>query len=173
MYLRYKYKEKYQNHISEDARNTEVTPYEQGRWRYQISYKNETGFGMKTQADYNTYTSASGSTAGWSLTQTISLAKQPDKFSFDGALAYFRAGDWNNRIGIYEKNILYAFSFPTYYGEGLRLYSVIKWKVTPALTIYCKLATTHYFDRDVISSGLEAIQGKDKTDISGLIRYKF
>jgi len=173
MSLRYKYKEKYLNQIQEDARKTEVIPYEQNRWRYQFSYRNEKGLGLKTQADYNSYTSASHSTIGWSLTQTVSLAKQPDKFSFDGAAAYFHAGDWNNRISIYEKNILYSFFFPTYYGEGLRFYSVIKWKVTPALTIYCKLATTHYFDRDVISSGLEAIQGKDKTDVYGLIRYQF
>jgi hypothetical protein len=173
MYLRYKYKEKYQNHILEDARKTEVIPCEQSQWRYQFSYRNEKGFGLKTQVDYNVYASASQSTAGWSLTQTVSLAKQPDKFSFDGALAYFHAGDWNDRISIYEKNILYAFSFPVYYGEGLRFYSVIKWKVMPALTIYCKLANTRYFDRNTISSGPEAIDGKDKTDIYGLIRYQF
>jgi len=173
MSLRYKYKEKYQNRILEDARRTEVIPYEQNRWRYQLSYRNEKGLGLKTQADYNTYKSASDRTTGWSLTQTVSFEKQPEKFSFDGAMAYFRAGNWNNRISVYEKNILYAFSFPTYYGEGLRIYSVIKWKVTSALTIYCKLATTHYFDRDVISSELEAIQGKDKTDIYGLVRYQF
>jgi len=173
MYLRYKYKEKYQNRIAEDARRTEVIPYNQNRWRYQLNYRNEKGLGLKTQVDYNTYSIASDRTTGWSLTQTVSFAKQPNKFSLDGSAAYFHAGNWNNRISIYEKNILYAFSFPTYYGEGLRIYSVIKWKVTSALTVYCKLATTHYFDREIISSGLEAIQGKDKTDIYGLVRYQF
>jgi len=173
MYLRYKYKEKYQNQIQDDARRTEVIPYKQNRWKYQFSYRNDKGLGLRTQADYNIYTSASNSTTGWSLTQTVSFAKQPSKFSFDGALVYFHAGDWNNRISTYEKNILYAFSFPTYYGEGLRFYSVIKWKITPALTVYCKFASTRYFDRNTISSGLEAIQGKDKTDIYGLIKYSF
>jgi len=173
MSLRYKYKEKYQNQIQEDARETEINPYQQERWRYQFNYGNEKGFGLKTQVDYNGYASAQNSTAGWSLTQTVSFTKTPTKFSFDGALAYFHAGDWNNRISIYEKNILYAFSFPNYYGEGFRFYTVLKWKITPALTVYCKLASTHYFDRDIIGSGLEAIQGKDKTDISGLVRYRF
>jgi hypothetical protein len=173
MSLRYKHKEKYQNQIQEDARKTEVIPYRQDRWRYQFNYQNEKGFGLKTQVDYNVYTIASGSTVGWSLTQTVSFAKPQSKFQIDGALAYFDAGDWNNRISIYEKNILYAFSFPSYYGEGLRFYSVIKWKIAPALTFYYKLAFTRYFDREVISSGLEAIQGKDKTDICGLIRYQF
>jgi len=173
MNLRYKYKEKYQNQIQEDARKTEVNPYEQERWRFQLDYRNEKGFGLKTQADYNGYSSASKSTTGWSLTQTASFAKPQSNFQIDGALAYFNAGDWNNRISIYEKNILYAFSFPNYYGEGLRFYSVIKWKITSFLTFYCKLATTHYIDRETVSSGLEAIQGKDKTDIYGLIKYQF
>ena len=173
MNLRYKYKEKYQNQIQEDARKTEVNPYEQGRWRFQFDCKNEKGIELKTQADYNDYAGASGSTKGWSLTQTVSFAKPQSNFQIDGGLAYFHAGNWNNRISIYEKNILYAFSFPNYYGEGLRFYSVIKWKITPSLTFYCKLASTRYFDRDTISSDLEEIQGKDKTDIYGLIRVLF
>ena len=173
MNLRYRYKEKYQNQIREDARETEVNPYEQGRWRYQLDYRSEKGFSLKTQVDYNLYSNTSNSSTGWSLTQTASYAKSQSKFQLDGALAYFHAGNWNNRISIYEKNILYAFSFPSYYGEGVRLYSVIKWKITSSLTVYCKLASTQYFDRDIIGSGLEAIQGKNKTDIYGLIRYKF
>ena len=173
MNLRYKYKEKYKNQIQEDARKTEVIPYQQNRWRFQLDYRNEKGFGLKTQADCNVYTSAPSSTTGWSLTQTVSLAKAQSKFHFDGALAYFHAGNWNNRISIYEKNILYAFTFPNYYGEGFRFYSLVEWKPTSSLTIYCKLASTHYFDRKIIGSGLETIQGKDKTDISGLIRYRF
>ena len=173
MSLRYKYKEKYQNQIQEDARRTEVNPYQQNRWRFQLEYKNEKGLGLKTQADYNNYTSSSNSTAGWSLTQTVSFLKPESNFQFDGALAYFHAGNWNNRISIYEKNILYAFSFPSYYGEGFRIYSVIKWKFSSSLTFYCKLASTQYFDRETISSGLEEIQGKNKTDIFGLIRYIF
>jgi len=173
MNLRYKYKEKYQNQIQEDARYTEVNRYEQERWRYQIDYRHEKGFGLKTQIDFNGYTGDSKSTAGWALTQTITLLKRQSKFQFDGALAYFHAGDWNNRISVYEKNVLYAFSFPNYYGEGLRFYSVLKWKITSSLTVYCKLASTHYFDRETVSSGLEAIRGKNKTDIYGLVRYRF
>jgi len=173
MNLRYKYKEKYQNQIQEDARKTEVNPYEQSRWRFQLDYRNENGLGLKTQGDFNVYTTSSRSTTGGSLTQTISLAKAQSKCQWDAALAYFHTGNWNNRISIYEKNILYAFTFPSYYGEGLRFYSVIQWKITPSLTIYCKMASTRYFDRETIGSGLEAIQGKDKTDFSGLIRYNF
>jgi hypothetical protein len=173
MNLRYKYKEKYKNAIQESGNETFVLPYVQQRWRYQLDYQNGSGFGMKTQADYNLYTSNPESQAGWALTQNFSFAPDKSKFQLDGALAYFHASDWNSRINIYEKNILYAFSFPNYYGEGVRVYSVVKWKITTKLTFYLKLASTHYFDREVIGSGLEEIQGKDKTDIYALCKYNF
>ncbi|GHT84236.1 hypothetical protein FACS189420_2100 [Bacteroidia bacterium] len=173
MNLRYKYKEKYKNVIQESGKETFVLPYTQHRWRYQFNYQSENGFGLKTQADYNLYTSKPDTQSGWSLTQNLSFARDKSKFQMDGALAYFHASDWNSRINIYEKNILYAFSFPNYYGEGVRAYSVIKWKISKPLTLYLKLATTHYFERDVIGSGLEEIQGKEKTDMNVLIKYNF
>jgi hypothetical protein len=173
MNLRYKYKEKYKNAASESGNETFVSPYKQHRWRYQLDFQNENGLGAKTQADYNLYVLDLSRQVGWSLTQHFSFARDKSKFQLDGALAYFHASNWNSRITIYEKNILYAFSFPNYYGEGVRVYSVIKWKIAKPLTLYLKLATTHYFDKEVISSGPEEISGKDKTDIYALIKYNF
>jgi hypothetical protein len=173
MNLRYKYKEKCKNVIQEKGNETFVLPYEQHRWRYQFNYRNDNGFGMKTQADYNLYLADLDSQSGWSLTQNFSLARNQSKIQIDGSLAYFHASDWNSRISVYEKNVLYAFSFPNYYGEGFRIYSVLKLKIISHLTIYLKLSTTHYFDKDVIGSGLEEIQGKNKTDISALLKYNF
>jgi hypothetical protein len=173
MNLRYKYKEKSKNAIQENEKETFILPYKQHRWRYQLEYQTENGFEMKTQADYNLYVSDLPSQTGWSLTQNFSFARDKSKFKIDGALAYFHASDWNSRINIYEKNILYAFSFPNYYGEGVRIYSVVKWKMSKKLTLYLKLASTHYFDKEVIGSNLEEIQGKDKTDANVLIKYNF
>jgi hypothetical protein len=68
---------------------------------------------------------------------------------------------------------LYAFSVPSFYGEGLRACLTIKWACTKNLSFYAKGAWTHYFDREVISSGTEEIEGKEKTDIYCLVRWKF
>ncbi|MDR3339821.1 MAG: helix-hairpin-helix domain-containing protein [Candidatus Symbiothrix sp.] len=173
MSLRYKYKEKSKNSIQADGRETFVLPYYQHRWRYQLDLKNRNGFGTKTQADYNLYPSGDTPQTGWSLTQNFSFSRNKSGFQIDGALAYFHASDWNTRINIYEKNILYAFSFPNYYGEGFRLYSVIKWKIFDGMTLYLKIANTHYFDREIIGSGLEEIEGKNKTDMAALLKYNF
>jgi hypothetical protein len=173
MNLRYKYKEKEKNVAAESGNGMWVSPYRQHRWRYQLDIRSENGLGTRTQADYNRYVSDRESLSGWSLTQDISFAGDKADFRIDGALAYFHAIDWNTRINIYEKNILYAFSFPNYYGEGIRLYSVIRLKITQSLTMNLKLASTHYFNKETIGSGLEEIFGKDKTDVYLLLKYNF
>jgi hypothetical protein len=173
MQLRYKYKQKSKNVIQENGNETFVLPYEQHRWRYQTAYALHARWETKTQADYNLYNDYSQRQKGWSLTQSISYSSAKSNFQIDGSLGYFHTSDWNTRISIYEKNILYAFSFPNYYGEGIRFYSVVKWKIAKSATLYLKIAHTKYFDRTVISSDLEEIQGKNKTDLYCLIKYSF
>ena len=173
MNLRYKYKEKSKNVNQENEKVTAVLPYEQHRWRYQLNYSLNKKFSFQTQMDYNVYRNDWESSKGKSITQSFSYAPTPAKVQIDGGFAYFQTDNWDTRISIYEKNILYAFSFPTYYGNGLRYYTVIKWKIIKPLTFYFKIASSHYFDRDVIGSGLEEIQGKEKTDVYCLLKYTF
>jgi hypothetical protein len=163
MNLRYKWKEKYKDCL----------PYEQHRWRYQVNYTLNNVLKFHTQADYTIYKDAGTNQQAWSGAQSVSYIPNSSKFQLDGGLAYFHTGDWDTRISVYEKNILYAFSFPTYYGHGLRYYAVMKWKIAKPLTVYLKSGSTHYFDRTVISSGWEAIQGNEKTDIYCLVKYNF
>jgi hypothetical protein len=172
MQLRYKYKEKEKNVIQTNGNNTFIRPYRQQRWQFRFDYRPE-NWELKTQADYNLYADDSQAQSGWSLTQTFGFSPDKSKFRIDGSLGYFHTNDRNSRISVYEKNILYAFYYPVFYGEGLRLYTVVKWKIAPSLTVYLKLANTRYLDRDAIGSDLEEIQGRDKTDMYCLLKYEF
>jgi hypothetical protein len=170
--LQYKRKEKYKNALSGEDRQAGVWPYEQHRLRYQFNFQPNAKFRLKTQADYNRYIDVTNKQNGWSAIQSVSYT--PGKtLQIDVAIAYFDAADWNTRISIYEKNILYAYSFPILYGKGLRYYAVAKWKVAHPVTVYFKIGSTHYFDQNIISSGLEEIEGNEKSDIYFLIKYKF
>jgi hypothetical protein len=173
MNLRYKFKEKYKNVNRGDRPLPDVLPYERHSWRYQLNCTFSEGVTSKTQADYNRYGFDRENRQAWSLTQSFSYAPDKSRFQLKGALAYFHTGGWDTRINIYEANILYAFNFPVYYGEGVRYYAVVKWNIATTLTLYLKCASTHYFDRDVIGSGPEEIKGRAKSDIYCLLRYKF
>ncbi|MDR0543343.1 MAG: helix-hairpin-helix domain-containing protein [Dysgonamonadaceae bacterium] len=160
--LRYKYKEKQQN----------VSPYEQHRWRVQWKCDFSKQFSVQSQADYSFYSGKNKESRGWSFGQSV--AYQPfSNLQLNGNIGYFHTDDWDSRITVYEKNVLYAFGFPTYYGQGLRYAFLVKWQIMSRLIIYFKCGSSHYFDRDAIGSGWEAIEGNEKTDIFGVIKYRF
>jgi hypothetical protein len=170
---RYRYKQKYQNVVQTGGNETFVLPYEQHRWRFRTDGKINSALAAYVQADYNIYSETAGRSRGWSLVQNLSWLPMNEKFRIDCSIGYFHTDDYNTRISLYEKNILYAFSFPSFYGEGLRLFSVVKWKISKTLNIYFKIGNTRYFDRSTVGSDLELIDGRDKTDINCLIKYVF
>ena len=167
--LRYSFREHFKNEIPEDDRKTVVSPYNQHRLRIQSTLpKNHLIW--HSQMDANCYQSK-GKQYGWAITQGISVAVSQPDLRLDFFISYFKTDDWNTRINSYEKNILYAFSFPNYYGEGLRNYVVIRYKLNNSTTIYFKSANTHYFDRLFIGNDLEQIEGGNKTDFNLLIKW--
>ncbi|MDR0506778.1 MAG: helix-hairpin-helix domain-containing protein [Dysgonamonadaceae bacterium] len=173
MSVRYRWKEKYKNQLAENTYETAVLPYSQHLWRYVFDYKPNEFLAFKTQFDCKLFKDATAGRTGWGATQTFSLNPEHNKFQLNAGIAYFSSPEWDTRISLYEKNVLHAFTFSTYYGEGLRYYALIKWKIARPLTVYLKAASTHYFDRDAISSGLERIEGKEKSDIYFLVKYRF
>ena len=73
-----------------------------------------------------------------------------------------------------EKDILYAFSIPMYYGKGSRYYLNIKYDLTNSISLWCKFAQTVYADgRESISSGKEEIKGNRKSDVRFMLRWEF
>ena len=173
MNWRYRYREKYKNINREDKKVTATFPYEQHQWRCQLKYRFNKRLSLQTQIDYRLYQDEFKNFSGQSFSQSFSYTPNQVKLQVDGGIAYFHTDNWDTRINVYEKNILYAFSFSNYYGQGFRYYTVVKWNISKALTLYLKAASTHYFDRNTIGSGLEEIQGKEKTDLYFLLRCKF
>jgi hypothetical protein len=60
--------------------------------------------------------------------------------------------------------VLHEFSSPAFYGHGIR-YSLMARADWGRLTFLAKIGTTDYFDRTVISSGLQQIDGSSQTDL--------
>ena len=72
--------------------------------------------------------------------------------------------DYDSRLYRYERSIRYDFSFPMYYGHGLR-YALLAQAQWGRWTCAAKIGTTNYFDRAVISSGLQQIDHSSQTDL--------
>jgi opacity protein-like surface antigen len=170
--LKYRYREKEKNTVPETGAHTVVLPYRQQQFRFgaDFPYGN---FNFKTRAEYHIYNDGQETQTGRLLMQTAGFPAKATRFRIDAGVGWFHTGGWDSRIAVYEKSVLYAFALPNLYGRGLRFHAVARWKITPALTVYLKIADTRYFDRDVIGSGQEEINGQDKTDVSCLLKCRF
>ena len=105
------------------------------------------------------------------LTQTVN-ARWPSLLLNVGG-GYFHTMGYDSRLYVYERGPLYSFSFPAYYGEGLRLHLLAQVSIGRSLSLTAKLGYTRYFDRSTIGSGLQQIDGPSQTDLDLQARWKF
>lgn len=90
-----------------------------------------------------------------------------------GNIGYFHTNDYASRIYAYESGLLYTMSFGSYFGEGIRYALTARSEIGHHLLLLAKLGSTHYFDRDHISSGLQEISGSSQTDLEVQVKWKF
>ena len=97
------------------------------------------------------------------------------KFPMNIAVRYaiFQTDSYDTRIYAYENDVLYAFSIPAYYYRGTRAYLTLKYSPTRKIDIWLRWGQFFYNDRDVISSGLNQINGNTKTEVKAQVRLKF
>ena len=138
-----------------------------GRFTYTFDHHSWT---FKTQADL-AFLRHINKSFGWLITQSINY--KHDRSNINASLAYFHTDDYDSRIYNYEKQILYSFSFPMFYGEGIRYYLFFRQDIHPQWMIIAKLGVTHYFDRNSIGTGLQTIHHSSQTDLDLQFRWKF
>ena len=83
----------------------------------------------------------------------------------DAHFGWFRTDSYDARLYQYEPSVQYDFSFPAYYGHGLRHSLMLQAAIGQRLKAIIKYGTTNYFDRSTIGSGLQQINRSSMTDI--------
>nr|WKN37823.1 helix-hairpin-helix domain-containing protein [Tunicatimonas sp. TK19036] len=126
---------------------------------------------LVTRWQHNGYSLKGETDRGWAIAQDITY--QQGRWKTDLRFALFDAEDYDTRLYLYENDLLYTFSIPAYYGRGSRTYWVLRYKLNRHLSFWSKVGRTVYTDRNIISSGLEAIQGNTRTDVRCQIIVKF
>ena len=74
--------------------------------------------------------------------------------------AIFHSDDYQSRISLYENDVLGAFSIPSLYGHGSRVYLLGKLKLFNALTLYARI-------------GCSFLSEETKTDLKAEAVWKF
>ena len=126
-------------------------------------------FGRYTQVSDLGGTHVSGYMAGGIVRWT----EKKNRVSLSLSGVCFDSEDYKAPMSFYEPSLLYAFSFMTLYGRGIRAALTGRWNISGRWMLMLKYGMTDYWDRDVIGEGLQRINSSCKNDLSFLLRYKF
>lgn len=151
----------------------EIVPTLHHRGRFRLTYA-PGAWKLQTTADYNVFSQQGLSNSrGWQLTQSVAyvLPWFPLRVSLQGT--YFDTDDYDSRVYVYEKGLLYTFYTPSFSGNGFRCSAHLRYDVGKTLMLLAKLGHTFYRDRNEIGSGNDLISAPFKTDLQIQVRLKF
>lgn len=130
--------------------------YEFGQWK------------MKTQADGNMVQAKGAWTYGWSVLQDVEYRFSEVPIVLQLRAQAFDAREWNNRVYIYENDVLYAYAIPFVYGLGGRFWLNARYKINDILSVYLRVSETIYQD----AWAMEHDKKSTRTDVHALLRVK-
>ena len=130
--------------------------WELGQWR------------LKTQIDANMVYAKQKWNYGVSVFQDVEyrFARVPIVLQFRAQA--FDAREWNNRVYMYENDVLYAYAIPFVYGLGGRFWLNARYKINDTFALYLRVSETIY------QGPWAAAHDKQntRTDVHALLRVK-
>ena len=175
MYVRIRERDKQKNTDVDLEEGIDYLVHEkQTNYRFHYSYKISESFKIKGRVELVNYDKEENPyETGFLIYQDIIYKPLSSPFSFSFRYGIFDTESYNSRIYAYESDVLYAFSIPAYYNRGTRTYLTVKYKIKRGIDLWLRYGATFYDNIDVISSGLEEIQGSTKSEIKAQLRFKF
>ena len=143
-------------------------------YRFNLTYTFNKTMTLKSRIEYSRYKRGDQAVEqGFMIYQDFNFKPLSFPLSITARLAYFDTETYNSRIYVYESDVLYAYSFPAYYYRGMKAYLVLRYDIHRNIDAWVRVSNLFYSNRDQIGSGLEAINGKSRTDIKVQVRFKF
>jgi len=175
MYVRVRAKNKQENTAVDLEEGIDYLVNEkQTNYRYNFSYNISESFKIKSRVELVNYDKEeSPFETGYVIYQDLIYKALSSPFTFSLRYGIFDTDSYNSRIYAYENDVLYSYSIPAYYNRGTRTYLTVKYNVKRGIDVWLRYGLFYYDNIDVISSGLEEIQGNHKQEIKAQIRFKF
>ena len=175
LYVQYRLERKQRNNTDAKTVFDPLQNLTRTQLRFHYKVKISSAVELRNRLEFSDFTeSGTGDRSfGYLLYQDIIYKPKFSNFSFTSRIAIFDTDDFNSRIFAFENDLLYNFSIPSYFNTGIRYYINLRYKPTRNWTLEFRIAQSRFRDLDVISSGLNEIQGNTRTDLRAQIRYTF
>lgn len=171
--LRYRYKSGFDNTTLPD--HAEYLVQQTTRQQVQANLQYTTGgWELTTRIAYTHFQSEfEQAKEGFLLYQDVSFHAGKLPLTLTARFALFDIDDYDARLYAVESDMAYSFSSTTYLDQGLRSYLVVRYNITPSLSLAAKYAITAYSDKETVGTGYEAIDANHKQVWKIQLHWKF
>ncbi len=129
-----------------------------------LDFKVNQFIAMRSRVQWSSFHGPEEITHGMTIVQDVNVKYK--KFKLSTRVALFETDDFENRQYIYERNVRYSFSIPSYNGSGIRTYLVGQFKPTKSFTIQAKYGQYVFPNETSTGSGNEMISGKKSSSVT-------
>lgn len=127
---------------------------------------------FKTRAEVVQHFFGDQLSTGIMFFQDLKFKLKKTPMTIYGRYAIFDTDNYDSRIYAYENDLLGVFSIPSYYYKGIRTYLMVKYDIGRRIDFWLRWDVFSFANQDSISSGLEEIQGNEKTTIKLQVKIK-
>ena len=171
--LRYQFQNKQQNAAVKVHTNV-LEFVKKSSYRAEIQYQINKSFTLKNRLEIAQYHEENNANRyGFLVFQDINYSPLSSKISGNMRLAFFETDGFDTRIYAYESDVLYGYSIPGFQNKGMRIYANVRYNIKRGVDFWLRYSNTKYNDQTTIGSGLEEIQGNQRSEIKLQIRYQF
>lgn len=174
MYLRYRYETKESNLPNNDTKFDVLTDVERHNIRYHIAYRINRKITLQNRFEFVLFNNGTGSKEnGYLIYQDLKINPIKKPLTIYVRYTLFDTESFNARLFAYENDVLYAFSIPALFDTGNRYYIMLKYDLNQNISFWLRFSQTHIPDATTLSSGLNEINGNNRSEIKAQIRIKF
>ncbi|MGM0547151.1 MAG: ComEA family DNA-binding protein [Bacteroidota bacterium] len=109
---------------------------------------------------------------GYLLYQDLRL-RINDELTLDTRLSMFDTESFATRVYQFENDLLYVFASQSLFDKGQRMYVLLNYEPLDFLELWAKFGLTVYEDTQVIGSGLNQVEGDQRSEIGVQARVRF
>lgn len=161
-FIEYRNKSKDKNTTSTDIYQKYLVEEKSNMIRFHISYNLTEDITLKNRIEYHFNKDENGINKSYLIYQDVIF--NPTIKPFNIAFRYELFNAEKGSVYAYENDVLYAFAVGSLSGKGIRTYIVGKIKLFEFIQIAGKIGLTFYDNKEIIGSGLEAIENNWRGD---------
>lgn len=150
-----------------------LTTYRQSSFRFHINYRVSTSVRMANRAEYLIYQDNEAYRGtGYLVYHDVHWRPASENLTFYLRYALFDTDSYDERIYAYENDVLYAFSVPAYYYKGSKTALMLRYTLFEKINLWARISHLWFTNQKSIGTGLDEIDGDQKTEIKLQVQIK-